>query len=381
MINKIIIGADIVPTESNILLFEQASVRDIIGDELFDILSDSCYLICNLETPLVNSSSPILKCGPCFSTPTSVINGLKKMGIDLISLANNHILDQGRNGIISTCETLQREHISYLGVGENEKTACKPFFFSFMNKTIGVYSCVEHEFSAATSDEYGANAFDPLISLDHITEMREQCDYIIVLYHGGKEYYRYPSPGLQKICRRIVDKGANLVVCQHSHCIGARERYKNAEIVYGQGNFIFNKKDDEFWNSSLLVTIDEHFQIGYMPIVRTIHGTRLANLQEKSSILSDFEKRSEEIKDVQLLIKNYDSFSSNYLYAYISAFHGKDNIFIRLINKITKGLLTQITIKQKYSPKQLSMIRNYIECEAHRELVLNTIANYIDSQK
>ena len=88
---------------------------------------------------------------------------------------------------------------------------------------VGIYVCAEHEFSIATEKLPGANPFDPLWSLDHIQKLKQQCDYVVVLYHGGKEEYRYPSPELQKVCRRISEKGADLVLCQHSNCVGCQE--------------------------------------------------------------------------------------------------------------------------------------------------------------
>ena len=109
----------------------------------------------------------------------------------------------------------------------------------------------------AEENKAGANPFDLLDSPDHIAKLKTECDFVIVLYHGGKEHYRYPSPYLQKVCRKIVDKGADLVVCQHSHCVGCQEEYKDSTIVYGQGNFVFSKNyDDEFWQTSVLVEVE-----------------------------------------------------------------------------------------------------------------------------
>ena len=127
-----------------------------------------------------------------------------------------------------------------LGVGENKTISAKPFVLSVSNKKIGVYACTEHEFSIAEDNKPGANPFDPLESFDHVSNLKKDCDYVIVLYHGGKEHYRYPSPMLQRVCRKFVEKGAGLVICQHSHCIGCEEKYLDGTIVYGQGNFIFN---------------------------------------------------------------------------------------------------------------------------------------------
>ncbi|MFP3360883.1 CapA family protein, partial [Planococcus sp. SIMBA_143] len=85
---------------------------------------------------------------------------------------------------------------------------------------------------------------------------------------GGKEHYRYPSPYLQKICRKFVEKGADIVICQHSHAVGCFEEYHNSTIIYGQGNFVFDNSNIEFWQTSILVDINikDGITIDYIPI-------------------------------------------------------------------------------------------------------------------
>lgn len=97
---------------------------------------------------------------------------------------------------------------------------------------------------------------------------------MIVLYHGGKEQYRYPSPNLQKTCRKLVEKGADLVVCQHSHCIGCREEYLQGTIVYGQGNFLFDDEENEYWQTSLLIMISDDFEVKYIPLKKNKNTVR-----------------------------------------------------------------------------------------------------------
>ena len=100
--------------------------------------------------------------------------------------------------------------MTYLGLRPGEKLFEEKLMAE--GKKIGIYACVEHEFTVATEKESGANPIDLLETPDHIVELKKQCDYVIVLYHGGKEQYRYPSPNLQKTCRKLVEKGADLVV-------------------------------------------------------------------------------------------------------------------------------------------------------------------------
>lgn len=204
----------------------------MLGKELIEIIQNADYRIFNLEVPLTDLEQPIPKCGPNLMAPTRCIAGYKAMNIDLLTLANNHILDQGQQGLKSKCEVLESAGIAYTGVGQTPKEAAKPYVFECDGKSIGVYAYAEHEFSIVTEYTAGANPIDLLETPDHIAALKAECDYVIVLYHGGKEYYRYPSPNLQKVCRKLVEKGADLVVCQHSHCIGCEEKIRVGVQLY-----------------------------------------------------------------------------------------------------------------------------------------------------
>ena len=285
---KLLIGADMVPTESNKDLFSTADVQTLVGQDLFDVLQAADYRIFNLEVPLTDDATPIDKCGPALIAPTSTVAGYKALGVDLCTIANNHIMDQGPQGISSTLRLLEANGISYVGGGNNLQAACKPYIFEKDGKTIGVYACAEHEFTIAQESYPGANPFDPLESPDHVASLKAQCDYVIVLYHGGRENYRYPSPNLQKICRKLVDKGADLVVCQHSHCIGCEEKYHGGTIVYGQGNFLFDRSERPGWKTGLLIQIGDNFEVTYIPLCKHANTVRLASNDESSIILEDF---------------------------------------------------------------------------------------------
>ena len=102
----------------------------------------------------------------------------------------------------STTDILNKHGIPFVGIGDNLSEASKPYIIQKEEFNIGIYACAEHEFSIATENSSGANPFDPLEGLDHIQALKGKCDYVIVLYHGGKEHYRYPSPNLKKPVER-----------------------------------------------------------------------------------------------------------------------------------------------------------------------------------
>lgn len=368
---SILIGADFVPTKSNIELFNAGNVVELVGNELLRVLNDADFRIFNLEVPLTDVSSPIEKCGPNLIAPTSTINGYKSIGVNFFTLANNHILDQGIQGVISTCETLKNNGISYCGVG-TLANASKPFIFEFGNKKVGVYVCAEHEFSIATENSIGANPYDPLESFDHVSNLKKSVDYLIVLYHGGKEHYRYPSPNLQRVCRKFIKSGANLIICQHTHCVGCEEKYLGGTIVYGQGNFLFDGSESLFWQTSLLIKIDNNFKISYIPIRKKDKSVRLAMGNDACDILDSFARRSEEIERKGFIEEQYSKFACSMLKEYLFRVSscGK-GIFFRIFNKLTKHRYGVWKLKRIFKKQDLLSILNVLECEAHSELFEN----------
>ena len=286
---KLLIGGDLVPTKSNISLFENAEAETLLGKDLLALLESADYRLFNLEVPLTDAVTPIDKCGPNLIASTAAIAGIKTIGADFVTLANNHILDHGEKGLTSTMEELSRAGIDFAGAGKSLLEAKKPHIVNLNGKCVGIYCCAEHEFSIATPHTAGANPFEPLESLDHIAELKQQTDYVVVLHHGGKEYYRYPSPNLQKVCRKMIEKGADLVVCQHSHCIGCQEKWQSGTIVYGQGNFLFDDSENECWQTSLLVelSVEDDVMLTYHPLKKHGNTVRLAQgeQQQKKSCL------------------------------------------------------------------------------------------------
>lgn len=374
---KLYIGADFVPTDINKRLFEEGHGEALVGKELYEILKHSDLNVFNLEVPLTDAETPIVKFGNNLIAPSKTVYGYKALEPIFLTLANNHSLDQGAEGLTTTLNLLKQHEISHAGAGVNLKEAKKPFIFEKDGVRIGFYLCTENEFTMATYHSMGANPFDVLDSFDEVAALKEQCDYVIVLYHGGKEYYRYPSPMLQRYCRKFIDKGANLVICQHNHCVGSREDYNGGSIIYGQGNFIFNSEfyvnHRDFVKDSLLIRVEatkDSFVICELPIRMSDNGTRLATDAEAAETLAGYKKRSEEIKDAHFVISNYKAFADTHVKRYLREFLGRSSI-IRAINALFGRKLMQLIL----GPTSYLAIQNYLECEAHHELFLRGIKN------
>lgn len=374
---RLYIGADFVPTDINRVLFETGNIEALVGKELLGLFKQSDLNVFNLEVPLTDASTPIDKFGNNLKSPTKTIYGYKALEPIFLTLANNHSLDHGVEGLTTTLELLNKHDIKNAGAGANVKEAKKPFIFEKDGIRIGFYLCAEHEFTVASCHTMGANPFDVLESFDDVETLKKTCDYVIVLYHGGKEFYRYPSPMLQRYCRKFVDKGADLVVCQHSHCIGSREDYGKGTIIYGQGNFVFNSEfyiqHKEFVKDSLLINVEatkESFIVSEVPIRSTEMGTRLATESEADETLTAYKQRSEHIRDAHFVVQAYKDFADTHVKRYLREFIGR-SFTIRAINALFGRKLMQLLLgKTSYLA-----IQNYLECEAHHELFLRGIKN------
>lgn len=375
---KILIAGDVIPQKCNEKLFEDANIDELIGEDLKSIFEEADIRICNMEGPLTDSDSAIIKSGPHIKGSLKSLNGYRAL-FDIVSLANNHIMDYGVTGLQSTLEALDEAGMGHFGADYNEELAARPYICEFDGTKIGLYSCVEHEFSAAEAETPGANCFDALHVLDDIAELKERTDYVIVLYHGSKEHYRYPIPYVQKRCRRMVDKGADLVLCQHSHCIGCYESYRGGEILYGQGNFIFNKVDNEFRHSGLLVSLENDggsWHVNHIPVVISGNGIRIPEEAERRAILEQLDNRSEKSKNSEFVWNEYKRFCESSLDNYYGHCLGRLNRIPSLLRKIGLSRIYE-TI---FSKKKKTVLLNDIRCEAHMDLFATALAEKIRNQ-
>lgn len=371
----VLIGGDLAPTASNEKEFSDGDIGSLIDKNLWDIIASAEFRIFNLETPITDNKNPIAKEGSKLLAKTSTIKGIKALNPNLVTLANNHILDQDEQGLQNTMHYLNQYEISYVGGGYNLEEASKPYIFERDGLRIGVYACVEHEYTIASESKGGANPFEPLDSLDHIVELSSKCDYTLVLYHGGKEFYRYPTPYLRKVCRKIIDKGANLVICQHSHCIGCYEDYSHGTIIYGQGNFMFDLDDPvnkEFYQTSLLIELSFHetVEISYIPIRKEENGILLARNEDRKEILEAFYKRSEQIKEKEFIETKFNELALQKGSRYLLRYSKIGDILSAFDMRVLKGKLFDRSFGCLFTQRQKRTIENSLQCEVHRELML-----------
>ena len=298
---KTFFAGDVCSTKTTESLYAAKDTATLFGNVA--TLLEGCDLACvNLECAITESENAIPKFGPNLKAPAGTADVLKELGVTLCGISNNHVFDFGIEGAVDTMKELDRVGIPYTGFGNNYEDSRKNYTFEKDGERICVIAVCEHEYSYAIEDRMGARPFDVFDTMEDIENAKKTHDRVIVLYHGAKEMCRYPSPRLIKVCHAMAKHGADLVIGQHSHCIGAYEQFEGCHIFYGQGNFQFVRKDStsELWNTCLAVNYDtKTHEITFTPVrANPETGTiALAEGEDKETLLAEFAARNASLHD------------------------------------------------------------------------------------
>ena len=349
MIRMIFCG-DLIPTETTRPAFDRGDLEALMGN-VPAFIAGADFAVANLEGALTLRDTPIRKIGSLQKGTPADARVIAACGFTHIGLSNNHTLDYGVAGMRDTVDAVRAAGMVPFGYGENDTDSRTPLCLEKDGTRIAVVAVCEHEYTYALPDQFGANPFDPFDTMQDIAEAKQNADAVIVLYHGGKEQCEYPSPRLRKACRAMVRAGADLVLTQHSHCIGSRETYRGAEILYGQGNFNFvEEPENPQWQTGLIaeVVFGGTLQVNYVPVTVTKTGIRLAEPAEKEDILQGLSERSAVLADEAAWIRAWEAFCRSLPY-YIDAVK---NAF----RDIPEGELCN------------QIFPHYLDCEAHLDV-------------
>ncbi len=197
---KIFIMGDICPDNDYRKIFDKGEIA--VSDKILDLINQSEIAIANLECPATYEEKPITKCGPSLKANPEDIELLKKYGFGILTLANNHILDYGEEGVLETLNKCNEVGIKTFGAGRNNKDATKPMIIDICDKRIGLISFAEEEFNLASEKSPGANHFDVYQSFEDIASLKYLVDHIIFFIMVELNTMRIPL----LYCKRNVEK-------------------------------------------------------------------------------------------------------------------------------------------------------------------------------
>lgn len=295
---KITICGDISPVCSN-ELFIQKDITTLFHD-VPTVFEGSDRVLVNLETALTERDTPIPKIGPNLKASPVCAEVLKEIGVTDCSLCNNHIFDYGVSGVTDTISAVESWGMNWTGFGRDYEDSRRNLVMEKDGKTVAIIAVCQHEYCYALENRMGARPFDCYDTITDIRKAKRENDFVVVIYHGGSEQCVYPSPRVRKMCHAMADNGADVILCQHSHCIGCYEEHDGSHILYGQGNFHFvGFINHPHWKSGLVVQLEfaDGVQIEFIPVQANPDGIELAKGAVKEEIMRAFDRQSRNLKN------------------------------------------------------------------------------------
>ena len=369
---KIFISGDFAPINRVSDIIDKKEYVSLYNDML-PYIKECDISITNLECPLVEDGTPIKKTGPNLKAPIKSIEALKYAGFNMVTLANNHMMDYGADGLNSTINVCKENDIEYIGAGQNITEAQVIKYFNIKNKKIAFINCCENEWSTTFGNYPGCNPLNEIDIYNQIKEAKSNSDYVITIIHGGHEMFEYPSPRMKKLYRWFIDLGADTVIGHHTHCFSGYEIYNNKPIVYSLGNFIFDKKQKKtIWNygaAAVLSINNNKIELDLYPYRQCDEelGIRLLNNNEKKDWENKELLKVNIIQNDELLMNKFNQFVKEKEKLYRSYLEPKSNKFIRAAKN--KGLLPRRINKEK-----TLLYLNLIRTEAHRDVLLKILS-------
>ncbi|TCL57453.1 poly-gamma-glutamate synthesis protein (capsule biosynthesis protein) [Hydrogenispora ethanolica] len=208
-----------------------------------ELLRSATILVGNLEVPFSDRGAVYVPKKWLLRADPRTVASLTAAGFDLVTLANNHIMDFGLPALEDTLFTLNRAGIAHTGAGMNEAAARKPAFCTAPDGTRFAFLAYSQTFPEefwAQGDRPGTAHANRAILAADIRKAKAQADLVIVSFHWGKELETMPAPYQKEFARLCIDAGASLVLGHHPHVLQGFEVYRGGLIAYSLGNFLFS---------------------------------------------------------------------------------------------------------------------------------------------
>ncbi len=212
----------------------------------------------NLETSISDRGQAIEDKAFTFRMSPKAADSLKQIKLNIVSLANNHLLDFGEDAMFDTFKFLKKNNILYSGAGENLKKARKPVKISMKGTNYVFLSyCERPPVSYYATDKKGGTApLNPKLIIEDIKKYKKSNNVVLISLHWGIERTATPRKDQIKTAHAIIDAGADGIIGHHPHVPQSIEIYKNKPILYSLGNFIIGYYNSGYRNN---IAISFHY--------------------------------------------------------------------------------------------------------------------------
>ena len=278
-------AGDVMFSDAYLEAYVQSGISAIADDEMLKAMQEADLFILNEEFPFSLRGEPMADKQFTFRTDPKYVQIFKELGTDIVTLANNHALDYGRDAFCDTLETLDKAGIKRIGGGYNIAEAAAPAVYTVNGLSLAIFGATRVSPSAgwyAGIEQAGLlQTYDPSRLNAAIREAKQSYDYVIVFVHWGIEKNETPEEYQRTLAKGYIDAGADLVVGAHPHVLQGFEYYKGVPIIYSLGNYLFGNRTGQ---TLLLETVFSKEE----PL-----AVRLVPCQRRNGVLSEIQEPAE----------------------------------------------------------------------------------------
>ena len=265
-----------------------------ISQELVDEMNEADIFMLNNEFAYSTRGTEIIEKSYTFRAHPKRVDILKEIGVDIVSLANNHALDFGQEALLDTFTTLDEAEVDYVGAGVNMERAKAPIYYTIGETTIA-YVAASHVIYAmdwyATDTRPGMiGTYDPTLFVASIKEAKENSDFVVAYVHWGKERTHEPVSYQKNLARIYIDAGADAVIGCHPHVMQGIEFYKGKTIAYSLGNYWFNSSKRESGLLKIYLNPDGTTETQLLPAMNDNTYTYMITEEEAKKAYFEFMK-------------------------------------------------------------------------------------------
>ena len=308
------------------------------------LLMNSDIVFGNLESPLIKDEEFVDSSS--FAGSEKFATTLKDLGFDVVSIANNHILEQGLEGFLNTQSALNEAKVNYVGAFNDKKSNIIVIEKNGLRFGLAAFNAIK--------DIVNPNLHADL-TLNNIVKTIDEMntlglDYKLLSFHWGNEYINIPSHEQISLAHSVIDYGADVIIGHHPHVIQPIERYKNGIIIYSLGNFVFDNPYSKQFKLGMLIELffNKGEKIDYKVLEVKLSRKRINSVFQSSNLNKKLNKYESQMLNL------FDSSENDYIKFYKRKLR-QNHLYQRILMKL--NILEQLI----FSSNRIQLFKNVFE--------------------
>lgn len=292
-------AGDVMFSEQYTTAYDAAGIASIADQEMLSLMQGADLFMINEEFPFSLRGEAMEDKQFTFRTDPKYVKIFLELGVDAVTVANNHALDFGRDAFCDTLDTLDQADIARVGGGYNITEASAPLIRTIGGQTFAIFAATRvspsYDWYATDSQAGLFQTYDPARLNAAIKEADQNYDHVIVFVHWGIERNETPEEYQRGLAKGYIDAGADLIVGCHPHVLQGFEYYQGVPVIYSLGNYLFGNRPGETLLLNAVFSSDGDLKIQLIPCQRDGNGI-LKRIQDPSALYQKLTALSFDVK-------------------------------------------------------------------------------------